>query len=170
MKGDNLKKIIILIVSFIIGIFVYNKNQNLIIPDDSIRIRIIANSNNYNDLLEKNKIKKEIESSILNLFKNVSNKEEAKNIIINNSKVIENIVSKKVDSYSINYGINYFPKKIYRGVIYNQGNYESLVITLGKGLGDNWWCVLYPPFCLINENEITDDVEYHSLVYDILKN
>ena len=46
--------------------------------------------------------------------------------------------------------------------------YESLVITLGKGEGDNWWCVLFPPLCLLEENENTQDVEYHFLVKDII--
>ena len=46
--------------------------------------------------------------------------------------------------------------------------YESLVITLGKGEGDNWWGVLFPPLCLLEENENTKDVEYHFLVKDII--
>ena len=80
------------------------------------------------------------------------------------------MINSKTKDYKINYGINYFPKKIYKGVIYPEGEYESLVITLGSGLGDNWWCVLYPPLCLIEDNKITDDVEYRLLVQDVLYN
>ena len=63
----------------------------------------------------------------------------------------------------------YFPKKEYKGVEYNEGNYESLVITLGEGKGDNWWCVLFPPLCLIDAEEQTSDVEYKFLVKEIIK-
>ena len=66
--------------------------------------------------------------------------------------------------------MNYFPKKSYRGILYPEGEYESLIITLGKGLGENWWCVLYPPLCLIEDNDTTSDSEYRSFILDILNN
>ncbi len=28
------------------------------------------------------------------------------------------------------------------------GRYVSLILTLGSGEGQNWWCVMYPPLCL----------------------
>ena len=55
-------------------------------------------------------------------------------------------------SYKVNYGDNYFPEKTYKGVKYNSGNYKSLVVTLGNGEGDNFWCVLFPPICNIDTN------------------
>ena len=70
--------------------------------------------------------------------------------------------------YKINFGYNYFPEKIYRGVTYDEGYYESLLITLGEGKGDNWWCVLFPPLCLLEAEESTA-VEYTTLVGEILK-
>ncbi len=165
-----MKKIIILLICFIIGIMVYQKNNEIIIPNESIRIRIIANSNKINDLYAKKKLKKEIINDIYELVKSSSNIDDVRNEIKNNIKIIEDIVSKKTDDYHIEFGMNFFPKKIFKGVIYNEGEYESLVITLGEGLGDNWWCVLYPPLCLIDDNNNTDDVEYRSLIYDTLKN
>ena len=69
----------------------------------------------------------------------------------------------------MNYGINYFPEKKYKGVIYEEGYYESLVITLGKGNGENWWCVLFPPLCLMEgEDNNTDEVEYKSFVKEMI--
>ena len=63
-------------------------------------------------------------------------------------------------NYDINFGNNYFPDKIYKGIKYEEGNYESLVITLGNGLGHNWWCVLFPPLCLLDENNNLENAEY----------
>ena len=57
----------------------------------------------------------------------------------------------------------------YKGVIYEEGDYESLVITLGDGLGDNFWCVLFPPLCLLEAEETdTDEFEYTSFIKEII--
>ena len=165
-----MKKIIFLTISVVIGILVYQKNDEIIIPSDSIRVRIIANSNNIEDLYKKKKIKEEIKKDLYDLVKDVSNSEDASKSIENNLDKINNLVSSKTNDFNITYGMNYFPKKTYKGVLYNAGNYNSLVITLGKGLGENWWCVLYPPLCMIDENETTTDVEYRSFVLDMLHN
>ena len=165
-----MKKIIFLTISVVIGILVYQKNDEIIIPSDSIRVRIIANSNNIEDLYKKKKIKEEIKKDLYDLVKDVSNSKDASKSIENNLDKINNLVSSKTNDFNITYGMNYFPKKTYKGVLYNAGNYNSLVITLGKGLGENWWCVLYPPLCMIDENETTTDVEYRSFVLDMLHN
>ena len=64
--------------------------------------------------------------------------------------------------------MNYFPEKEYKGTIYKEGKYESLVITLGNGQGNNFWCVLFPPLCLLDEEDETTNVEYTSLVKEII--
>ena len=69
------------------------------------------------------------------------------------------------ESFHINYGKNFFPEKTYEGEIYAEGEYESLVITLGKGEGDNFWCVLFPPICFIEEDE---NVEYKSFLKELI--
>lgn len=162
-----MKKVIAMLVSVVIGILVYNKNEEIIIPSDAIRIRIIANSNNIKDLYEKKKVKEEIKDDIYNLVINAKSNIEADSIIKDKIDYIRNIVSKKTNDFTINYGINHFPNKKYKGVLYPEGDYKSLVISLGSGQGDNWWCVLYPPLCLIDDKE-TSDVEYRLFVSDIL--
>ena len=53
---------------------------------------------------------------------------------------------------------------------YPAGYYESLVVTLGSGAGDNWWCVLFPPLCLLEAEETnTDDIEYKSFVQEMIE-
>ena len=170
-EGDFiLKKMILVVLCLFIGMMINKKNEDIIIPSDAIRIRIVANSNSVSDLYEKKKLKDDIENDIYNLVGDVNNVNDARLKIKDNLDNINHLVSSKIKDYKINYGMNYFPKKSYKGVIYNEGEYESLVITLGEGLGDNWWCVLYPPLCLIDENKTTSDVEYRSLIYDILSN
>lgn len=165
-----MKKVIVLVISIIIGILVYKKSDEIIIPSDAIRIRIKANSNSIQDLYNKQKLKEEIKSDLYNLIYKAKSSDEASDIINSNLKVIDNLISKKTSDYKVNYGLNHFPKKIYKGVIYPEGDYNSIVITLGKGLGDNWWCVLYPPLCMIEDNVNTSNVEYRLFVSDIVNN
>ena len=158
------------LISAIIGILVYMKNDEIIIPNDAIRVRIIANSNSIHDLYAKKTLKESIKNDLYSLISNSSSSDEAGKILSNNLNTIKKIISQRTTDFSLNYGLNHFPKKVYKGVIYPEGDYKSLVITLGKGLGDNWWCVLYPPLCLINDNVETSDVSYRLLVSDIVNN
>ena len=82
---------------------------------------------------------------------------------------IENIVNNETNgtNYNINYGDNYFPKKELNGINYKAGKYESLVIKLGEAQGNNWWCVLFPPLCLLEAEENTE-VEYKFKVLELL--
>ena len=73
----------------------------------------------------------------------------------------------KNDEYKLIVDDNYFPKKVYKGVEYKEGLYESLVVTLGKGEGNNWWCVLFPPICMI-EAEESSDIEYTTMVKEVI--
>ncbi len=162
-----MKKLIILL-AFISFIFLLTSNSSLEIPTESIRFRIIASSNSFKDQQLKQKIKNDLVNNIIpNILTDVSI-QESKNLINNSINKIEDILNKYDISYKINFGQNFFPQKNYQGITYPAGNYESLVITLGEGLGDNWWCVLYPPLCLIENNFDSSNIEYRSYIKDII--
>lgn len=170
--GDDffMKKILCLIV--IIFIVTSVKASNFVIPEDAIRVRVIANSNSEYDQEIKLKIKEMLEIKMYNLLKDIKGVESARNIINNNLNNIEtevkNILEKEnyTLGYNISFGDNYFPEKKYNGVTYEEGYYESLVVTLGKGEGDNWWCVLFPPLCLL-EAEESEEVEYKFFIQEL---
>ena len=162
-----MKKLIILL-AFISFIFLLTSNSSLEIPTESIKFRIIASSNSFKDQQLKQKIKNDLVNNIIpNILTDVSI-QESKNLINNSINKIEDILNKYDISYKINFGQNFFPQKNYQGITYPAGNYESLVITLGEGLGDNWWCVLYPPLCLIENNFDSSNIEYRSYIKDII--
>ena len=173
--GDDMKKTFLLLL-FIIVIYVFigYKFNNVVISDDAIRIRILANSNSSYDQGIKNGLKNKVQDYMYDLLKDVKDVGSARKIIKSNLDNVCSLTSKYlIDNnynmnYSVNFGKNYFPEKEYKGVKYNEGNYESLLITLGNGFGDNWWCVLFPPLCLI-EVEDSDNVSYTTLVGELLK-
>ena len=166
-----MKKILILgIILFMIITSV--KADNFVIPNDAIRLRVIPNSNSEYDQNIKMKVKNLLEYRMYNLLKNTKGVKKAREIIKSNISDIkkdinELLINENYDkSFTLNYGKNYFPSKEYRGVIYEDGYYESLVVTLGKGEGDNWWCVLFPPLCLL-EAQPNEEVEYKFFIEEL---
>ena len=166
----------ILIIGLIITTYIMIGNtfsKKIIIPNESIRIRVIANSNSTYDQDIKYKVKDLLKKDIDKLINEKDNITTFRNKIITNLDTFDRDINKllKVNNYNlpadINYGLNYFPKKEFKGVTYNEGYYESLVVTLGEGKGDNWWCVLFPPLCLI-EAEESDNIEYTTLVSELI--
>lgn len=162
--------IIVIILYVVIGQMFSN---NFKIPEESIRVRVIANSNSEYDQNIKMKVKDIVSNDMSKLLKNTKNITDARNIINNNINYLDNDIYKYLSrinyslDYKINFGYNYFPKKVYKGIEYNEGMYESLVVTLGEGKGNNWWCVLFPPVCMIEAEESTD-LEYTTLVKEMI--
>ena len=165
----DLKKIIIILFLISLGFIFGKQEEEIMIPGEAIRFRVIANSNTLEDQAQKLAIKEQVEKEVYNLINGAENTSEVRNIIKNNMDTIENIVNDYQVPFQINYGNNYFPSKTYKGILYPAGNYETLVITLGEGAGNNFWCVLFPPLCLI-ENSDTDvsDVDYQLYVKKLL--
>ena len=157
-----MKKIII-VLFLISGAYLISNKDEIIIPNNAIRFRIIASSNSIEDQLLKNSIKDDL---INNVFPNINNE----NDIYDSIPKMDEIIKKYNVDYKLNYGYNYFPKKEYKGIKYPSGKYKSLVITMEEGLGDNFWCVLYPPLCFIEENESYNSIEYKSLFKEVLDN
>ena len=145
--------------------------EEVFIPKDSIRFRIVSNSMNEVDLKTKQELKSYIEDYVYDIVSDAKSSEEADELLVNNLEKIGKHINLYLNSndYKIDYGINYFPRKVYKGVVYEEGMYKSLVITLGNGKGSNWWCVLFPPLCLLDENETTADVDYQLYVARIIK-
>lgn len=167
-----MKRKAFLILFVIVIIYVYKTNeQNIFIPDSSIRLRVIPNSNNPEDIYIKEKVKDYLENDIYKLTKDTETIEEARIIIADSIPSIEENIDNIFNNndyqstYKVNYGLNYFPEKRYKGITYKEGYYESLVISIGEANGDNWWCVLFPNFCLVDTSK---DHEYKSFFKELI--
>lgn len=172
-----MKKAIFMILGIILTYIVIGNVMatNDLIPDDAIRIRVIANSNSDYDQEIKTKVKETLEYDMYNILKDTTDLEKARLLIKNNLDDVENNIDKTLQKedyklpFTVNFGLNYFPEKEFKGITYKEGYYESVVVTLGEGLGDNWWCVLFPPLCMLEAEETnTTDVEYTTMVEEII--
>lgn len=173
-----MKKFILIILALITLFTFYNKTkekESVIIPSSAIRFRILANSNSLRDQKIKEEVRDKMQEELYSILQNSKSTKEARNIINNNMDNFNNILEEEMKdkeySYTIDYGMHEFPEKTYKGITYEAGEYESLLVTLGEGKGDNWWCVLFPPLCLIEAEEVADtnDVEYKSFIKELIE-
>lgn len=141
--------------------------QNKRITGDTIRFRVIPNSNSEKDIMIKNEVINEVSK----YFINGSIDDVRKNILLNEKNInnsIKNVfeINDYNKSYNVTYGYNLFPKKEYKGNTYSEGQYESLVIELGEAKGDNYWCFLYPALCIEDIDSYEKD-EYKSFIAEL---
>lgn len=129
------------------------------IPEQSIRLRILANSDAPGDQLVKREIRDAVVAQMgewVAELENPQSLDEARKVIREHLSEIENRVGEELASRGLNYeyqvelGSVPFPTKLYGGSVYPAGDYEAVRITLGEGKGQNWWCVLFPPLCFID--------------------
>ncbi|WP_100405727.1 stage II sporulation protein R [Bacillus solitudinis] len=124
--------------------------------DDAIRLRILANSDSIKDQVLKREIRDEVNKAITKWVTDIADLEEAKVTIKNNLPRIETIVQEELakqglsQSFTVSFEDVQFPTKIYGNIVYPAGSYQAVLITLGEGNGENWWCVLFPPLCFLD--------------------
>ncbi len=59
-----------------------------------------------------------------------------------------------------------FPTRVYGEYTLPKGEYTALIVRLGRGEGDNWWCVVYPPLCFAAAG---NNVIYKSKIAEIIQ-
>lgn len=169
-----MKKILIILAIIISTMLLSNKESDITIPNNNIRFRVIASSNSIKDQEVKIGLSKDLSAYLMNMKHTSNNKEDIIKDYVNNKNNIENHINNYLNEnnlnikYNLNIGRNKFNKKIYKGVTYDAGYYDSIVVELGEGRGLNWWCVVYPPLCNIEDNNNSNDIEYKSYIKEIL--
>lgn len=122
-----------------------------------IRFHVIANSDSEEDQELKLKVRDAVIEYLqpkLSKSKSISQSEEIiKNEYDQIERISENIIKENGYTYDIKVGIEYsnFPTKQYSSVVLPAGEYKALKIVIGEGTGKNWWCVMFPPLCFIDE-------------------
>jgi len=126
------------------------------IPEEAIRLRILAHSDSPADQAVKRLVRDEIVKAMNGWAVGPQSIEEARATIMAHMDEIKAITAQVLESRGFTYGsaaelgIVSFPTKMYGNELYPAGEYEAVRITLGAGEGQNWWCVLFPPLCFID--------------------
>ncbi|WP_185819732.1 stage II sporulation protein R [Salibacterium salarium] len=144
------------------------------IPEEAIRLRILAHDNSPGEQLVKTEVRDAVNAEIRSLVNELDEKDEARETINQSIPELESIVQDVLNAHdksSRTFSINLksqveFPTRIYGPLVYPAGTYEALVISIGKGEGENWWCVLFPPLCFIPAEENKESVEKKDVSVD----
>lgn len=170
------------LVSLLLLLFAYciwqgYGESDLLSNEDFIRFHVIANSDGKADQALKLKVRDRLltvinEDLVAETMakaggdqKNISlNLDGAMDYIENNLEKIEDSAKEVICEEGYDYpvtadlGVSLIPKKSYGDLTFPAGNYRSLNIIIGEGKGENWWCVLFPPLCLIGEENEEEDI------------
>jgi len=152
------------------------KPQSAGAESDFLRLHIRANSNSTADQDVKYLVKQQIVNELTPVFAEVTTRADAMEKLGEHLGYIEYIANEVLAGQGFSYKARaalkseHFPTRVYSDIILPQGLYDALIIELGAGAGDNWWCVVYPPLCFL-ENNIGGDtgVKYRSKLQEIIK-
>ncbi|MBN8194497.1 stage II sporulation protein R [Bacillus sp. NTK074B] len=159
-KHTVLLYILILSLGTILSLYIPKQEmaaqETMVIPDEAIRLRILANSDLDEDQNVKRLVRDEVNKEITKWVSTLTSKDDAKTVIKEGLPQLQKIAKDVVaaegmnQSVKVEFGKVDFPTKLYGQYLYPAGEYEAVLITLGKGEGANWWCVLYPPLCFLD--------------------
>lgn len=127
-----------------------------------IRLHILANSNEKEDQMNKLIVRDKIISQMSAWFEDSRSLEESRHLLLDNLSQLEKEAQKTLQkagsSYRVKayYGTFEFPTKYYGTFSLPAGRYEAVRLVIGEGKGANWWCVLFPPLCLVDGKNIKE--------------
>ncbi len=133
------------------------------------RLHVIANSDGAADQAAKLAVRDAILSYEADMAACADN-ETAKAMLMEDGEALLSIIEATLQDAGMDYGAQLmigvydFPDREYGDTLYPAGRYEALRVVLGEGQGRNWWCVMFPPLCIL---ELPDGkIDYEKLDAD----
>ena len=142
---------------------------------DFLRIHIRADSNDQADQNVKFQVKSAVVDYLTPYLANATTKQQAMSVVKGQLSQIEKVCDKVLLENGFSYKSHAklcqeeFPDRSYGDVTLLAGVYDALIIELGSGSGNNWWCVVYPPLCFVGgESNGTNSIVYKSKLIEII--
>lgn len=154
----KLAALTVLILFISSGIYIASARESKL-SDSVLRLHVIANSDDPADQALKIEVKDEIVQYMQAEFADVNDVDEARKLAQKNRDCIKKIADNKIKSRGYNYPVRVyigdfeFPLKSYGNMVFPAGKYQAVRVVIGKGAGKNWWCVLFPPLCLVSSGD-----------------
>ncbi|MDO5291202.1 MAG: stage II sporulation protein R [bacterium] len=127
------------------------------IADQIVRFHVLANSNSKEDQEVKLKVKNQVVTYMQGKLKDCNSKSEAITILNQEQENIRGLAVQVLRDNGYSYEVKcelqkeYFPVKVYGDLTFPEGDYDAFRILIGNAEGKNWWCVMFPSLCLVNE-------------------
>lgn len=144
------------------------------ISNELFRLHILANSDSEEDQELKLMVRNKVLKYTKNLYKNSNSKSDTISITADNLNNILTVAQNEVYSRGYNYPVTgeitkmYFNTRTYGNATIPSGMYDALRIKIGKAEGHNWWCVMYPSFC-VGESISLNDTNLSESEKDLIK-
>jgi stage II sporulation protein R len=138
-----------------------------------LRIHIRADSNDERAQAVKYAVRDKVVEYLTPLVAECQTKAEAmremKAALTDIEEVANGVLQNKGFDYRANAALQreVFPTRVYGEYILPAGEYSALILRLGSGEGDNWWCVVYPPLCFAGDTNAS--VIYKSKIKEIIQ-
>lgn len=155
---NKIAALTVLIIFISSGIYIASAQESQL-ADSVLRLHVIANSNDPADQALKLAVKDEIVRYMQAEFVNVSDAAEAKALAQKEVPQLKRIAEQKIKASGYQYPVEVyvgeydFPVKSYGNMVFPQGEYQAVRVVIGAGEGKNWWCVLFPPLCLVSSSD-----------------
>ncbi|MEE1442150.1 MAG: stage II sporulation protein R [Blautia sp.] len=127
------------------------------IAREVFRLHVIANSDTEKDQELKLKVKTRIVEYLKEILGEDAGLDATKEGVLTHLTEIEQEAEKLIQEQGFDYSVKavvektYFPEKTYGDCTFPAGEYEALNVKIGKAKGKNWWCVLYPSLCFLDD-------------------
>ena len=137
-----------------------------------LRVHIRANSNGAEDQAVKYEVRDGVVAYLTPVAASCQTKAEAMQAVGARLSEIEAVAERILQENGYRYGVKAslkkeeFPTRVYEGATLPAGVYDALILELGTGEGDNWWCVVYPPLCFTGGRV---NVVYKSKILEIIR-
>ena len=118
-----------------------------------IRLHVIANSDSPEDQALKLRVRDRVLARAQEILEQSADRAEAEIRLRESLPELEAIAEETVRANGYDYAVTAeledtaFPTKEYDGFSLPAGEYLALRILIGEGVGQNWWCVVFPPLC-----------------------
>lgn len=153
--------VFIAVIVFLVLYSIIPTKEEVEIYDSTVRLHVIADS----DSDEDQELKLKVRDVIIERMKkyDAKTKEETEKIILDDKENLQKIAEECVklngssDSVAVELTRETYPTRKYESFTLPAGEYTSLKVIIGKGEGQNWWCVLFPPLCTSVATSIDDD-------------
>lgn len=141
-----------------------------------LRVHIRANSNSAGDQDVKYAVKAAIVNELTPVLSECGDKEQAVKAVNARLQNLRQIADSVLQEKGFNYRSNVrldsekFPLRSYGEFTFEEGVYDALIVELGSGEGDNWWCMVYPPICFVGGTDNgSGKIEYKSKLLEIVQ-
>ncbi len=144
-----------------------------IFAQECLRLHVRADSNDEKAQAVKYLVRDKIVEYLTPFVAEYQTQEQAVQGVKGQEKQLQAVAEKVLKEQGFSYGASAkvekqtFPTRKYGNYTFPSGEYLALIIELGSGKGDNWWCVVYPPLCFTSAHG--EKVIYKSKIAEIIE-